>query len=395
MKKNGDTDLRTADMEKSLPEGVIKKRGVNKKIIIAVILICAAAIGVWVFLTHHTFGGYFTTSTAEFDNSSNNSYMKFEDKILKYSRDGAVLLEEDGGQVWNQPYQMSDPVAVKNGESVVVADQGGNLIEIFGEEGVKGEIQTGLPIEKVAVSNQGITAAILSNDTSAKIICYDTAGNVLVEDQVSVAETGYPISVALSEDGCTLMVSYLLTENSGISSRLVYYDFSENTENQAEKAVAEHMVEDSVVPETFFMNDGISAAAGEGRLLIFSNNSAPDAAHDIKLDKEIHSVAHSGEYIGLVLENTEGKLPYELRVYNKDGKSVGSLNFKGDFSRMTLEGETVVLDAGTSCKLISVKGICMYDGALDEGAVSILPVRGLFKYAVMKNDGIQIIRLIK
>lgn len=395
MKKFEDTELKLVEQDKELPDGVRKKHRINKKLVVAVLLICIIVIGGWAFLTHHTFGDYIVTSTIEFDNSSNNSYTKFGDYILKYSRDGAVLLDEDGSQIWNQPYQMSNPVTAKNRQSVVIADQGGNAIEIFDQEGVKGEIQTALPIEKVSVSSQGIVAAILSDDTSAKIICYDTAGNILVENKVAVTETGYPIAIALSEDGCTLAVSYLLAESGGISSRLVYYDFSENTENQAEKATTEENVENFVVPEVFYMDGGMSAAVGEGQLLIFSSGSAPKAAYSIKLDKEIHSVAHSDKYIALVLENTEGKLPYELRVYNTSGKITGSLNFKGDYSGISLDGKTIILDAGTSCKMISVKGICMYDGDLNEGASGVIPLSGMFQYAVMKDNGIEIIRLIK
>jgi hypothetical protein len=73
----------------------------------------------------------------------------------------------------------------------------------------------------------------------------------------------------------------------------------------------------------------------------------------------------------------------------------GSMNFKGDFSGITVDGKNVILDAGSSCKIASVKGICLYDGELEDGASAILPVRGLFKYAVMKDDGIQTIRLLK
>ena len=38
---------------------------------------------------------------------------------------------------------------------------------VFQKEGVKGEIDTTMPIEHVAVSKQGIVGAILKNDSSA------------------------------------------------------------------------------------------------------------------------------------------------------------------------------------------------------------------------------------
>lgn len=395
MTKKKDTELHLVDLNEELPGGVMKNYTNRKRILIAVAVIVLLIIGGCYFLTHHTFSSYLKSDMIEFDNSSNNSYVKFGENILKYSRDGAALLDEAGSQIWNQAYEMAKPIAEINGDSAIIADQGGNTIEVFGTDGERGSIRTVLPIEKVAVSGQGITAAILSDESSAVINCYDTAGNVLVEDKVSVSKSGYPVDLALSEDGTMLFVSYLLMESKGISSRLVYYDFSTNTSDKTEKMVSEKVIEDTIYPEIFFMQKGIFAAVGEYGFLIYSGGSEPKVSQEIQLDKEIRSVVHSDEYIAFVLENTEGDNPYELRVYDRNGKIVGSIEFKGDFSRVILDNTTIVLDAGTSCKIFTVKGICVYDGALEEDSSGILPVSGLFKYAVMKDDGLLIIRLIK
>lgn len=390
-----DTELHSVDIDAELPDGVIKRFGKRRKIIIAAAAAFVLLAGGCMFLTHHTFSSYITTDTIEFDNSSNNDYAKFGDNILKYSRDGAALLDEEGNQMWNQAYQMSKPVVAMNGNSFIIADQGGNTIEVFDEAGEKGSIRTGLPIEKVSVSGQGITAAILSGDSAAEIICYDTAGNILVEDKVTVSKNGYPVDVALSDDGTMLLVSCLLMESRGISTRLVYYDFSDNTASKSEKMTMERVIEDTVFPEVFYMKDGMSAAIGEYSFLIYGKGAEPQLLQEIKLDKEIHSVAYSDEYIAFVLENPEGDAPYELRVYNTNGKIIGSTEFKGDFSKVLLDGRTIILDAGTSCKIFTVKGVCVYDGALEDDTSGILPVSGIFKYAIMRDEGISIIRLIK
>ena len=49
----------------------------------------------------------------------------------------------------------------------------------FPEEGLKGEIETSLPIENMAISDQGIVTVLLKNETAPKIISYDAMGNVL------------------------------------------------------------------------------------------------------------------------------------------------------------------------------------------------------------------------
>ncbi len=57
---------------------------------------------------------------------------------------------------------------------------------VFTEDGLKGEIETTLPIEKISVSNQGIVSAILKNENTPRIISYDATGNILVEQQITL-----------------------------------------------------------------------------------------------------------------------------------------------------------------------------------------------------------------
>lgn len=51
-----------------------------------------------------------------------------------------------------------------NEDVFAIADVGGNTIMIFQKSGLKGEIETTLPIEKISVSNQGIVSAILKTN---------------------------------------------------------------------------------------------------------------------------------------------------------------------------------------------------------------------------------------
>ena len=79
-----------------------------------------------------------------------------------------------------------------------MADRGGNSIMVFTKDGLKGEIETTLPIEKIAISDQGIVSAILKNENSPQIISYDAAGNILVEQQITLGTTGYPVALDMT-----------------------------------------------------------------------------------------------------------------------------------------------------------------------------------------------------
>lgn len=63
--------------------------------------------------------------------------------------------------MWIQPTQIKTPMIEIKENAFAVADRGGNSIMVFTKEGLKGEIETTLPIEKIAISDQGIVSAIL------------------------------------------------------------------------------------------------------------------------------------------------------------------------------------------------------------------------------------------
>ena len=70
-----------------------------------------------------------------------------------------------------------------------------------------------------------------------KVICYDTAGNILVEHKTSLAGSGYPVDVALSANGQLMQVLYLYTQDGRIEGRLHYYNFGDAGKDKTDHQV--------------------------------------------------------------------------------------------------------------------------------------------------------------
>jgi len=185
------------------------------------------------------------------ETEDNNKYAQFADGIVRYSRDGVVFLDRKNEEQWIQPCQMKNPIIDVNEEVFAVADSGGNSILVFTEKGLKGEIEATLPIEKVSVSNQGIVSTILKNEGSPMIVSYDAAGNILVEHQVTVNSTGYPLALDMSRDGMTLAVSYLSMKGDMIKSKVAYYNFGEAGKARTDNEVSMEEYDGTVIPEVF------------------------------------------------------------------------------------------------------------------------------------------------
>ena len=146
------------------------------------------------------------------EGAADNNYVQFLDGVLKYSKDGISYLNQSGKENTGTSHiKIKNPMIDVSDKSAAVADKEGNDILILQEDGLKGESAYDNADREVSVSEQGIVSAILKNDTSMKVICYDTAGNVLVEHKTSLAGTGYPVDVALSANGGVMQVCYLYT----------------------------------------------------------------------------------------------------------------------------------------------------------------------------------------
>ena len=371
-----------------------RKKPAKRRAALGVILLAAAAVGVYLLVSLQTYSRVRVTEVYENKGAANNSYEEFAEGLLKYSRDGISYLSQKGEEKWNYPYQIKSPIIEAGKESAVLADKGGNSIMIIQKDGVKGEIQTSMPIEKIAVSEQGIVGTILKSGLTMEIVCYDMAGNILVRHKTSPAGMGHPLDVALSEDGQVMQVLYVYTQDGELVSRVSYYNFGERGEKETDNQVNLKEYKETLMASGFFLNPSTSVAVGDDRIVMYRGEEVPEEMCQIKLDKEIRSVFHNERYVGLILRN-EGKGGYELRLYNTGGKMVMSQDFKGEYSNVKLCGGQVILYDGKKCCIFMRNGIQKFAGETDNNIMEIFPIAGVNKYIVMSANGMEKIRLVK
>lgn len=370
------------------------RKSVRRKNIIGIVSVAAAAVVVFLVIYLQTYTEVRVSDTYDISGNTDSNYKQFADGMLKYSRDGISYLNHKGEEQWNQSYQIKTPFIVTGEASAAVADKGGNDIIVFQENGVKGEIHTTLPIEKIAVSEQGIVCAVLKDDLTPKIICYDTAGNILVEHKTSVNGTGYPVDISLSPDGEVMQVMYLYMQSGKMISKISYYNFGEAGDGKTDRQVTSKEYEDTVMAEGFFMSQKVSVAVGDDKLVIYKGSSIPEETVSIDIDKEIKSVFHSDKYIGLIFKN-EGKGGYELRLYNASGKQALSKDFVGDYNNVKMYGSQVIMYDGKKCSIFMRSGIQKFQGEMETNILEIFPVAGVNKYIMINANGMESVRLVK
>lgn len=386
--------VKPLNLDEAKRRAVHHRRNQTRKWIRHFILGFMAVSGTWMLITNHTYDTVYRSASYRHHTSDSSGYAAFGDGIVRYTRDGVTYLDRKNKEQWIQPSQFKNPSVDVQEHVFAVGDTGGNAIQVFNEEGLKGEIETAHPIEKFAVSDQGIVSVILKNESMPQIVTYDAVGNILVENQVSDAREGYPTALEMSPDGKVLMVSYLTSAGDVLRSKVVCYNFGEAGEEQTDKQVGTEEYEDSVIPEIYFMNASVSVAVGDHSFAVYEGGQVPVKQREIQIDQEIRSSFHTDKYIGFVLLNRE-KSGYEVRLYNKAGKQVMNRAFTGEYSNVQMVGDEIMMYEGSACCIITKTGVPRFKGDLKTDAQLMIPAAGLNKYLVMGINELRAVYLAK
>ena len=370
------------------------RRAKVRRILVLIVLIILAVCGTYLLLKNQSYGHARTAAEYSSDISDTSNYAQFANGIVRYNRDGVAFLNNKNEEQWIQPTQLQNPVITVKEESFAVADNGGNNILVFSEEGLRGEIETTLPIEKISISDQGIVSVLMRNGSTPSIITYDAAGNILAEIQITQGTMGYPTAMEMSDDGNTLAVSYLYLDGVNIKSRVIYYNFGEAGQENADNIVSSEEYDNTVMADIFFMGGGRSVAVGDNSFVIYRGADTPQPEKTIVIDQEIQSVFHSDQYIGFILLNQE-KSGYEVRLYNRIGEQLISREIPGNYSNVKMDGDEIIMFEGSRCCIVTATGIIKYDGNLDVDALEIFRAFGVNRYYVMSVDELRVIYLTK
>lgn len=371
----------------------MKKSKILKVVLAVSFLIALILVGIYFLLQRQTYSTVETVQYYENVSLDNPGYKSYLNGVIKFTRDGIAFLNKSGEEVWNQPCQMSNPFVEVRGEVAIVCDRAGTSILVFEESGLKGEIKTTRPIERVSVSEQGIVAAILKDDSTPKIICYDATGNILIEQNTSLEHTGYPIDIALSAEGNVLLVSYLMAASEGIQTKVVYYDFGGKDIDKKDFKIHEQVYEGSVVPVVDYLDKDTSILVADDQVVLFEGREELVETACIPV-YEISNIAYNEKNIVMLVKEEVSSM-YKLKVYNMSGELISETEMGREYGNIDLFGNQIILYEENECCIFTKDGICRYKGEMETEILEIFPLIGLNKYMMINANGFYEIRLAK
>ena len=369
------------------------KRNIVKKTVITVVAIAAAVTAVGFYIEKRSYHNYKVVQSSEQEDVVSTSYIEMDGDILRYSPDGVSLVSDKMSTLWSETYQMQNPVADVNGTRAVIADKDGTTLEIYDKSGKTGSVTTSYSIIKARVSKSGLVAAILDGGDDTWIDFYSTDGSLIAENQTKIDDPGYPLDIAVSEDGVVMMVTYQFVDGSDTTSYVAFYNFGDVGQNEDDRIVSGYKYEGVVVPQIQYLSNNRSIALKDNGFTIYQGSQIPKEVKTIETDKEIVSTFYDDDMVGLVFKNDSKDKQYIMEVYNTaDGK----LKFKEDFNipytTIKLSGGNILMYNSSQMCIMNSRGVQKYLGSVD-GTIKDFFKIGMNRYLLVLDSGVDVIKL--
>lgn len=329
--------------------------------------------------------------------SSMVKYLSYHNKILKYSKDGASLLDSDGTAIWNGSYDMKNPKVSICGDYVAIADIGGKTVQVFNGKDSGTEIKVLNAIVEFDVGAQGVVAIAMENGDSNLINIYDPyqSGDMLrVEIPTTINNDGFPIDIALSHDGQKLVTGFLHAD-SVLENKITFYNFDEVGQNEINRQTGMVNLEETLISNILFLDNYHVCVYTENGFLLYSMKEKQEEIAKITFDEAIKSVMTSEKYIGVILEEYSGADKYRVLIYNLKGKKIFEQDLDFDYDMVQLTNADIIFSSELYCHMIRLNGKKKFEMVFDQPVSAVLPCDGNKRYYFISDYNVQEIQLKK
>ena len=368
------------------------KRNAVKRTIITAVAVVAAIAAVGFYMEKRSYHNYKIVQSSEQEDVISTSYVEMDGDILRYSPDGVSLVSDKMNTLWSETYQMQNPMADVNGTRAVIADKDGTELEIYDKSGKTGSVTTSYSIIKARVSKSGMVAAILDGGDDTWINFYSTDGSLIAENQTKVDDPGYPLDVAVSDDGVVMMVTYQFVEGSDTTSYVAFYNFGDVGQNEDNRIVSGYKYEGVVVPQIQYLDNNQSVALKDNGFTLYQGSQIPKEVKTVKVDQEIVSTFFDNDMIGLVFKNDSKDKQYTMEVYTTDGKLKFQQDFNIPYTTIKLSGGNILMYNSSQMCVMNSRGVQKYMGSVD-GTIKDFFKIGWNRYLLVLDSGVDVIKL--
>lgn len=363
------------------------------KIILVVAALITAGVLAYSSYKNMIYTDYSILNTLQYEDTSLANYRSFNGNVLKYSRDGATAFNMENSMLFNQTYEMQNPMVDICGDYVALGDYKGTKVYIINSNGLQGQIDTTLPVQRFAIASNGNIAVVLEEDDVTWVKLYNKDGEIVASDRTTMKKSGFPLSIDISDNGIMINISYLYMDSGKISSSVAFYNFGSVGQNEIDNLVSGYNYDDETITYVQFMNSSTAFALGNTKFSIFKGDQRPERVADLTLEDEIKSVFNNEDYIGLVYNQTSSEEQYRLDVYNTSGDIVLSKPFSLEYTDILFNKDLILIYNANEMVIYDTNGTEKYKGLFKNSIITMVPSGNKTKYLFVsgsRTDEIQL-----
>lgn len=306
--------------------------------------------------------------------------------ILHYSKDGISCTDTKGNAIWNQTYEMQNPLVAVCQDVVAVGDYNGSTIYVMNAKKKMGEVSTNLPIRYFEVAANGEVIAVLDDGSITWIMLYTAEGAEIGRFKTSMDKWGYPVSLTISPNGKLVGVSYLYVDSGVMKTSVAFYNFGPVGQNETGNYMSGYNYLDTIVPSLEFMSNETAFGVSDDRIVFFEGSEKPVDINNILLEEKVQSIYYNENYVGLVFLNPSGETRYRLDIYDKKGVLLLAKDFDMDYSEIIFTEDRFIIYNDLECLICNIGGAEKYNGSFDEITALLIPTSSAAKYVAVRSD---------
>ena len=372
------------------------------RLLIVVIIVAAVIVVFFVQRHFRSYDSYHVYALEERYDTETTRFTTFAGKLVRYSTDGATCTDTDNDAVWVVSYDMGSPSAVVCDSYLLIADISGKTLTVVDTEGETYEITTNLPILRADIAENGRVAVLTTEGDICYLSVYDSEGNEVAGGEFHDGSGGYPMDIALSDDGDCLAMAALTIDSGESSSVISFYDFSGESQDEDSSAESEsggtqessYTYEGTVIPDIEFISSDSLLAYGDDRVILFDDTTGGQEPTVIEPDSQIKAVFSSDSYFGLLTRSGGEGSGNAVRLYKTDGTEAKTISTGAQYSgAQFLDSGEICLTNGSVCAIYTVNGHCKYYGKSDSDFYEVVSTGFFRRYQFARQGTTELVGL--
>ena len=357
------------------------------------VLLAAVLIGYFIYERTKIFDSMEIASSIRRDNIEGTKIREFAGSVMTYSKDGAGAMDATGKLLWNQTFDMQNPMVSVCGETAAFADYGGSRIYLQKASGETGVVNTDMPIRKITVSDNGYVAAVLEDLDVTWIYMYDSNGTKIAYFRTTMEQSGYPIDIDISPNAELVCVSYYYIDCNDLKSSVAFFNFGSVGQNNADNYVSGFNYTGDMIPYVEFLDSETAVAVSDSRISVFAGAHKPVSVSEMFVNDELLSVFSGTDAFAAIYSNEAHGTKYRLEIYDHEGKKTSEKAFDFDYSNVTFGNGCVILYGDKSVYVGTYGGKLKFEGDYSKPILLLVPQTASYKYTIVTEETIDTVEL--